>query len=350
MGGAPFGRARARCSRTRTLAPRDASATRPRGLAHERMCNAAGVSSPLPVTVVTGFLGAGKTTLVNHWLAGLARGEVAVVVNELGDVGIDGELLAARARTIVEITGGCICCASQAELVRALDELARSDAPPRRVLVETSGAASPAGVLRAIAQGGVHEAFALDGVVTVVDATRVDAVCRHDLAIEQIGYADVVVLSRCDAARFTAAKAHVEPYNGAAVVVASARGVVAAAESLAELLALRSGDLPAPPEHARVHAVYESIALALDAELDGDRFAEFMESELAQFAGRLFRTKGILAIAGVDRRMIVQGVADCVEIDFGAPWGDTPRKSRLVIVGFALDRAALARGFASCVG
>lgn len=109
--------------------------------------------APLPVTVVTGFLGAGKTTLVNHWLAGMGRGDVAVIVNEHGDVGIDGELLAARVRTLVEISGGCLCCANSAELVRALDDLAGAPAPPGRVLIETSGAASPAGVLRAISRG-----------------------------------------------------------------------------------------------------------------------------------------------------------------------------------------------------
>ena len=317
------------------------------------MCNAAGVSGPLPVTVVTGFLGAGKTTLVNRWLAGLARGEVAVIVNELGDVGIDGELLAERARTIVEITGGCVCCASQEELVRALDELANSTTPPRRVLVETSGAASPAGVLRAIAQGGVDESFALDGVVTVVDATRIAAVCRHDRAIEQIGYADVVVLSRsdaCDAARLAEATATIEQHNGATLVVSAARGVIASAGSLAAVLAARGKDLPVPrePTRGKPHAVYESISLSFDGELDGDRFAEFMESELAPFAGRLFRTKGILAIAGLDDRMIVQGVADSFEITFGEPWGNAPRRSRLVIVGFALDRVALSRAFTTC--
>ncbi len=311
------------------------------------------MDTPLPVTVVTGFLGAGKTTLVNHWLAGFARGDVAVIVNEIGDVGIDGELLAARARTIVEITGGCICCASQAELVRALDEIASSATPPQRVLVETSGAASPAGVLRAIAGGGRDGAFALDGVITVVDAKRVDAVCKHDLALEQIGYADVVVLSRvdaCDPAALAHATDVIALHNGATVLVEGARGVVPTAASLDELLALRSKDLAAPREVPRVPAthVYESVSLSIDGEVDGDRFAEFVESVLAPFAGRLFRTKGILAVSGVDERMILQGVADSVEITFGERWGDAPRRSRLVVVGYALDRAMLTRAFGSC--
>ena len=309
--------------------------------------------APLSVTVVTGFLGAGKTTLVNRWLTGVTRGDIAVIVNEIGDVGIDGELLAARARTVVEITGGCVCCATQAELVRALDDLAGAPVPPKRVLVETSGAASPAGVLRAISTGGRDGAFALDGVITVVDATRVDAVCKHDLALEQIGYADVVVLSRasaCDRAVIAHATDMIALHNGAAVLAEGARGIVSAAASLDELLALRRSDLAAPRVLPAVQAthVYDSVSMSIDGEVDGDRFAEFVESEVAPFAGRLFRTKGILAVAGVDERMILQGVADSVEITFGEPWADAPRRSRLVVVGFALDRAALVRGFASC--
>lgn len=313
----------------------------------------ADVSTPLPVTVVTGFLGAGKTTLVNHWLAGMERGDIAVIVNEHGDVGIDGELLAARVRTLVEITGGCLCCTTWAELVRALDELAGSGAPPVRVLIETSGAASPAGVLRAISCGGPDGAFALDGVVTVVDATRIDALCRHEVALEQLGYADVVVLSRvdaCDRAVVAHATDVVALHNGAAVLVEGGRGVVSAAASLDQVLALRRSDFAAPRavHAARTNHVYESVSLSIDGELDGDRFAEFVESELGPIAGRLFRTKGILAVVGLDERMILQGVADSVEITFGEPWAEVPRRSRLVVVGFALDGAALTRGFAAC--
>jgi G3E family GTPase len=310
---------------------------------------------PLPVTVVTGFLGAGKTTLVNRWLSGIPRGDVAVIVNEHGDVGIDGELLGARAKTLVEITGGCVCCATQAQLVRALEDIASQDRPPARILVETSGAASPAGVLRAIAGGGREGTFALDGVVTVVDASRLQTLAEHDLAIEQVGYADVVVLSRADACDVEAvlrAREVASAYNGAALAVAASRGAIvdAGLPSLAAVLAARSRDfgppraVPAAP-HLQV---YESVSLVVDGDLDGERFAEFMEVEVARCAGRLFRTKGILAVAGMPERMIVQGVADLVEISFGEPWAEARRSSRMVVVGFGLERESLARGFEAC--
>jgi G3E family GTPase len=309
--------------------------------------------------VVTGFLGAGKTTLLNRWLADFAPGDVAVVVNEQGGVGVDGTLLTGRARTLVEITGGCICCVTQSELVRTLEELASSESPCARILVETSGAASPAGVLRAIVAGGTTGALALDGVITVVDASRVGALAAHELAIEQIGYADVIVLSRadaCDSEAMRRCASVVAAHNGAAFVTTAARGELTdpALSTLENLLAQRRAGFtsfaPAqqlPTRSSSTH-VYESVSLIIDGDVDGDLFADFVEEKLAPFAGRIFRVKGILSALGLKERMIVQGVADLIEVAFGDAWGDTPRTSRLVVIGFGLDRNALAAGFAAC--
>jgi G3E family GTPase len=312
---------------------------------------------PIPVTVVTGFLGAGKTTLVNRWLTGASRGEVAVIVNEHGDVGIDGELLGARVLTLIEISGGCVCCTTQAELVRALEEIAASPTAPKRILVETSGAASPAGVVRAIAASSARGAHVLDGIITVVDGARMSALADHDLAIEQVGYADIVVLSRADrdeADKRTKAHREVTAFNGAALVVDAANGELTAPPltSLDALLEARRADFATvhmiATADARRHEVYESVSLFVHGAVDEERFADFMEADVARFAGRLFRTKGILAVDGLEERMIVQGVADLVEVTFGDPWGDAPKTSRFVLVGFGLDRAALTAAFSAC--
>lgn len=298
-----------------------------------------------PVTVVTGFLGAGKTTLINQWLAQLPRGEVAVIVNEVGTVGIDGELLAARTRELVEITGGCVCCATQAELVVALEQLAARIPSPARILIETSGAASPAGVLRAISRGGLRGSFALDGVITVVDATRIETLREHDLALEQIGYADALVLSRadlCDATTLQNAHDAARAQNGVAVVVRSPPSI-----TLDQLLAQRSADLPPTVPRAPATHVYQTVSLIADAEVDGERLADFVETALASVAGRILRLKGILAVKGIDQRMIVQGVGDSIDITFGEPWGEATRRGRLVIVGFGLDEESLTRAFAA---
>ena len=313
----------------------------------------------IAVTVVTGFLGAGKTTLLNRWLGEYPRGSVAVIVNEFGAVGVDGELLAARVRDVIELTGGCVCCVTQAELVRVLADFAAAEHPPMRIFVETSGAASPAGVLRAISgSAAVSHGLRLDGIVTVVDATRISRLNDIDLAAEQVGYADVLVLSRADACteeELADARSTLASRNGTAVVVAADRGALqhANASSLDALLAERGKDFQTArivsSAHAspRGHAI-ESVALVLAGEVDEDRLGEWIETQLARFEGRLLRMKGILAVAGLQERMILQGVANEIEITFGAAWADQPRSSRVVLVGFGLDRALLTQGFEAC--
>ena len=299
------------------------------------------------VTVVTGFLGAGKTTLLDAWLSALRGEDVAVIVNEVGELGVDGELLAARARRVIEITGGCICCTTQRELVRALAELAARSSPPARLFVETSGAASPAGVLRAVARTG---GAVLDGVVTVVDATRAAVIDAQTLAAEQVGYADVVVLSRaelCDAERLADARERTRRRTALAAIVESERGRLRGAETLEALLARRDVELPRVVMQ-RAHEGIESLSLEHAGELDEDRFLAWMEDELGACAGRLLRSKGIVAIEGVDARVVVQGVADAAEVTLGAPWADARRTSRMVLVGFALPSESLCASFAAC--
>lgn len=309
------------------------------------------LDAPIPVTIVTGFLGAGKSTLLAKWLEQLPRAETVVIVNERGEVGIDGELLAERVARLREITGGCVCCQSQAELVSALDELSESTPRPGRILVETSGAASPAGVIRAIAAPHLAERLRLDGVITVIDVTRAQRALAFDIAVEQLGFADGVVLSHVDAVSeaqpsvdLEALQAELQRYAPAAVFIEARRGVPSS--SLLELLAQRveTLHLTAPSGHSSI----EAVSLVVEGELDEERFGDWVEQALASLAARILRIKGILAMQGVDERVIVQGVGDAVDVELGAPWGAAARKSRLVVLGLGLDAAALEAGFVEC--
>jgi G3E family GTPase len=311
------------------------------------------------VTVVTGALGAGKTTLVNRWLSRFARGDVAVIVNELGDVGVDGELLAERAREVIELTGGCVCCTTQADLVRALLALSERAPRPRRVFVETSGAASPAGVVRTFTRGPVSRRMRLDGVVVVVDATRPARVQQSLLAAEQVAYADVVVLSRadeCSDASLAEAEAIVTARNPAALVARAVLGEVteSAGGDLDALLARRGDDLAAPRIIARADAApahdlgIEAVSLTHDGALDEERFTTWVESEVSRLGGRLMRVKGVLALEGLPVRVVLQGVTDRVEVTLGAPWEETTPRSRMVLIGYGLAGEGLAEGFAKC--
>jgi G3E family GTPase len=302
----------------------------------------------IPVTIVTGFLGAGKSTLVQRWLEELPPNETAVIVNERGEVGIDGELLAARVAQLREITGGCVCCKTQAELTSALAELSGTTPPLRRILVETSGAASPVGVIRALGAGWARERLVLDGVVTVIDAMRAKRALEFDVAVEQLGFADVVVLSHVDEASSDVVDAVQESlarYAPAALIVRAARG--ATSSSFVQLLAQRAEALHIVPEGSG-HSSIEATSLVVDAELDEDRFADWVESALGSVEARILRVKGILAMQGVNARVIVQGVGEAVEVVLGAPWGDAQRTSRLVVLGLGLDSAALEAGFLGC--
>ena len=307
----------------------------------------------IPVTVITGFLGAGKSTLVDRWLRELPRESTVVIVNEQGKVGIDGDLLADRVARIREITGGCVCCQAQAELDATLAEFAAASPRPGRILVETSGAASPSGVVRALTWGSARDALRLDGVITVLDAARLDAVLEFDLTIEQLGFADVVVLSRadtCDAATLDDARTRAGAHAPGAVFSRGHNGTLENEQRLLDLLDARAEHLQTLPEvetHDTHHGI-DSVSLVADHPLDEERFGEWMEQTLGSIQARILRVKGILAVEGVSERVIVQGVSDDVSVTLGDPWRDAEPRSRLVVLGLELDAAALRQGFARC--
>lgn len=315
--------------------------------------------APIPVTIVTGFLGAGKSTLVDRWLSELPSDETAVIINEQGEVGIDGALLASRTTRLREVTGGCVCCATQAELGEALAELADTDPAPSRILVETSGAASPAGVIRALNRGRARSKLRLDGVVTVVDASRIARTLEFDLAIEQLGFADVVVMShvdRCGDVDLDALETDLGARAPSAVLARSrhrqlgdAADATDASSHLLALLGQRAEVLRVLPDEGRIapHAI-EAVSLTLDGALDEERFGEWVERALGGVEARILRVKGILAMEGVDTRVILQGVGEAIEITLGAKWGEAERTSRLVVLGLGLDAAELEAGFARC--
>ena len=315
------------------------------------------MDSRIPVTVVTGFLGAGKSTLLETWLEELPRETTVVIVNEEGDVGIDGALLAERATRIREITGGCVCCMTQAALDAALADFADSVPTPTRILVETSGAASPAGVIRPVTWGLARDRLRLDGVVTVIDAARAREAMTYSLTVEQLGFADVVVMShvdQCSEADLESLQKDLSAYAPAAVVARAKNGRLSASgpQTLLALLAARGDALHVvPPEAGSVvrHGM-EATSLVYDGELDEQRFADWVAGTLGPIDARILRIKGILAVCGVDERVIVQGVGQAIEVTLGAPWGDAARTSRLVIIalGMGTDEEALRVGFASC--
>src|ERR1022692_2920892 len=148
----------------------------------------------IPVTVISGFLGAGKTTLVNHVLTHNTGGNIGVIVNEFGEVGIDGELIVADEDALIEIRNGCVCCTVRTDLVAGVKVLLeRSDIKLDRLIIETSGLADPAPVLQTfLADTDLLNRVELESVVTLVDAANFQRQIDDGIAREQIGFADLI--------------------------------------------------------------------------------------------------------------------------------------------------------------
>jgi cobalamin biosynthesis protein CobW len=334
----------------------------------------------IPCTIVTGFLGAGKTTLIRHALANPNGKRLAVIVNEFGDVGIDAEILrgcgveACGEGGIVELANGCLCCTVADDFVPALDALLALNPPPEHILIETSGLALPKPLVQAFHWPAIRGRVTVDGVVTVVDGAALaegrvtmdeaalaaqraaDPALDHDDPVEevfedQVACADLVVLSKADLldeAGMARARAAVEAARPRAA------GLVTTMEGRLDprvLLGLGVGT-EADIENRRTHHDDE-----LDHEHDEFDSAVFdlpeapTPADLAARVSRLgevpgvLRAKGFAAVAGKPMRLLLQGVGTRVTHGFDRAWGEgEARQGRLVVIGLrGFDHAAVAQ-------
>jgi G3E family GTPase len=316
----------------------------------------------MPVTIVTGFLGAGKTTLVRRFLATPEGAGTAVVINEFGSVGIDDALARASTDDVTLLGNGCLCCNTRSDLQNALRNLvaerAQGTVPQfKRILIETSGLADPGPILQTFttdrALGGE---FHVEVVAAVVDAVGgLDTLAWSAEARKQIILADRLVVSKTDLAKPQAVKrltARLTALNPHAAVHTAVDGdldprclLEAGARSpAADAAALRSGFV-AEAEHSDGIV---SFVLTDDAPLPWDAFARGMETLIALRGGDLLRGKGLLNVAGCRGPVVVHVVQHLahppVEL---AAWPDKDRASRLVFITRAIPERQVRDLFAS---
>ena len=334
----------------------------------------------LPVTVLTGFLGAGKTTLLNRLLTADHGRRYAVIVNEFGAAGIDGELLASGAEDLVEMANGCVCCTVRGDLLRTMHGLLPRVQDFDGVLIETTGLADPGPVAQTfLFDEDLREHVELDGIVTVVDAVHIlDQLGHRAEAVEQVAFADLLVVTKSDLVTdsgLRAVRARLHQANPGADIVVAVRGEVPPGrilgrrafdlervESLLSLAAER-GPLHAHHDHDHDHdhphdhdhdhhhgpADVHTVTLRATRPLDEPALIGWLSSHLARHGQDILRLKGILDIAGEDRRLVLQGVHMILEGDFVSPWPRGPRESRLVLIGRGLDGQALTQAFHACI-
>jgi cobalamin biosynthesis protein CobW len=334
--------------------------------------------SRVPATVVTGFLGAGKTSLVRHVLEQARGRRIAVIVNEFGEVGIDRELLVGCAiegcgeDDIVELANGCICCTVADDFLPTMERLLERAPPPDHIVIETSGLALPKPLVQAFAWPAVRTRATVDGVITVIDAAAVrdglfaadpaavqaqrlaDPALDHESPLEelfeeQLGSADLVILNKADLLAETdwpAVEARVAAELRPGVPVIRARDAKVPLDVLLGRAAAAEADLASRRSHhddgePHEHDDFTSFAVPLPTQPDAQTVVARLE-RLATAHG-ILRVKGFAVVAGKPMRLAVQGVGRRIQAWFDRPWrADETRQGELVVIGLAgLDRAAI---------
>ncbi|HLQ92979.1 MAG TPA: GTP-binding protein [Xanthobacteraceae bacterium] len=312
----------------------------------------------IPTTVLTGFLGAGKTTLLNHILSARDGQQIGVIVNEFGDVGIDGQLVIGTEEDIIELNNGCICCTVRGDLTRAVGALLERKRDLDHIVIETTGLADPAPVVQSfMLDETLRLRTELDAIVTVVDARHVRMQLGNEQAREQIAFADVILVNKIDLATEREVEALVDVVRSLNPLARIHRSRDCGID-LGHVLGVRAFDLrnvlrldpqlltDSTHEH---DSDISSVSICEVGPVDATLFNRWI-NELVQSNGKdLLRTKGIVDLAGEARRLVFHGVHMTLDGRPGKPWGPTePRTSQLVFIGRNLDAQALRAGFANC--
>jgi G3E family GTPase len=329
------------------------------------------------VIIITGFLGSGKTTLVNRLLTADHGRRLAVVVNEFGEVGIDHHLLISSDQEVIQMNNGCICCTVRGDLLRSFFELATHRSKFDTVIIETTGLADPAPVAQSLyADARIRADFTLEGVVTVVDAKHISSQLESSAeAGGQIAFADLIVLNKTDLAtaeELDGIEAQIRQLNKFAGLSRARNSDV----DLNLVLELQSTALEQKIDaaiadddhdehdhhHDHDHDHHDSyhrhhnhlqnimtVCIAEPGELDGLKVSQWFRSVIAGLGANLLRMKGILNLRGDPERFLFQGVQMEFEGRPGQAWEpDRERINRLVFIGRDLDNDKIVQGFRTC--
>lgn len=316
--------------------------------------------SPIPVTVLTGYLGAGKTTLLNRVLCEEHGKRFAVIVNEFGDIGIDGELVIGGDEEIVEMTNGCLCCSVREDLVRTVRDLLQGEREFDAILIETTGLADPLPVAQTfMVEEGVAGLAQLDAVITVIDAKHFEIELETGNEVRnQVALADVILLNKID----LLSREDVERVESIARSINSHAEILKTRlceTDIAAILDRRAFDLDriladgSPMQHEEGHVHHDadisSISLSTEKRINADRFQSWMQRLLMVNGRNLLRTKGMLAFSDETRWFVFQGVQMVLSGEPLRHWHpDESLTSRLVIIGRNLDRETIRDDFMAC--
>lgn len=310
----------------------------------------------IPVTVVTGALGAGKTTLINSLLSQTRDRRLAVIVNEFGDAGIDGMLIDSGSEELIELSSGCVCCVIRGDLIRTLRDLASRTPGLDGVLIETTGLANPAPVIQTFFADQILAAqYRLDSVVTVVDALHAHSQLGGEDVVDQIALADLLVLTKTGGAPdLPTLEDSLRRLNGFAPILRADRGRIGARDLLDRYrfdLARVADRVAAASQgqdhdHVAAHGV-SSVSVRSDSPLDAAALETWLVDLLSRQGPDILRIKGIVD-TGQPEQLVIQAVHMLLDGGVSGPWPPGQRQSRIVFIGRSLDPDALRRGVLGC--
>lgn len=332
----------------------------------------------IPVTILTGFLGAGKTTALNYLIKNNPATKFAIIENEFGDIPIDNDLVVGADSGIFELSNGCICCTLNGELIDTLVDLVNSGQEFEHLIVETTGVAEPDGVAAAfVAEPAIQERFRLDATICIVDAHHgVESLEEREEAKRQVTFADVLVInkasevdeealvllkkrlmganplasiSQCDQGQLPSALLHVQAYENKKVE----EKLQASNQKLSHVC-----DEHCTHDHDHNHDHHEhhhssdivTQSFVLDQPLDVLKFRHWLNVLLMIQGQNLYRVKGIVHFQYQDKKAIVQSVKKMCVFSSGENWAaDEKRQSRLVFIGKNLRRDILEKQLRHCL-
>ncbi|MDZ4652893.1 GTP-binding protein [Bacillus cereus] len=314
----------------------------------------------IPVTILTGFLGSGKTTLLNRILSENHGKKLAVIVNEIGQIGIDNQLIMNVEEEIMEMTNGCLCCTVREDLLVALKQLLDVKAEGKMdfdgLVIETTGLANPGPIIQTFFLDPViQSAYQINGVVTVVDSYHIHKHFEKGLeAKEQIAFADVVLVNKLDLIEENEKENllhEIQGINPTAKLI-EATNCEVDIPSLLQIQTFKTKDtLQIYPhkEHNHLEGV-KSFVLREERPLDLQKLNEWMSAVVQELGEYLYRYKGILSIDGVDKRIVFQGVHTLLAASYDREWQEgEERVSEVVFIGRDINKEWFQEHFEECV-